>query len=352
MWQPALRRTTARPPEEFLPIPGENSKSSCRLEAAYTCFALLEIKPDQFPLQLTAVGKAAVKIAKTQCFRRGRRPGVVWWAHHKRCQSTVPKPKNSLRHVTLPEFLRAAQAGSVEAPQPVHSTLASKIFDIIEAGHLKATACDVFGKEKLCYLFIGRPSYKKAGKGEAPHWMLPVVFIIKGLANLPIKRIHPLDTGAFASGRLPDYLTTFELDSFDLGSDPADISRVISAFYETTERYMKGENRSLDSIKTQVQIGVRHARIEALIRLFSERSLEEIDDRGRNIEVQVAGDVPLADNLLGVVLPDPYRLESGLERRLKSFGAQVEYYSVYPLNADAHLGGVYEAVEKIMRSGK
>jgi hypothetical protein len=81
----------------------------------------------------------------------------------------VPDAKNSLRHVTLPEFLRAAQAGSVEAPPPVHSTVAANIFDIIEAGCLKATACDVFDKEKLCYLFIGRPSYKKSGKGEAPY---------------------------------------------------------------------------------------------------------------------------------------------------------------------------------------
>jgi hypothetical protein len=34
--------------------------------------------------------------------------------------------------------------------------------------------------------------------------MLPLVFVMRGLANLRIKRIHPLDTGAFASGRLPD----------------------------------------------------------------------------------------------------------------------------------------------------
>jgi hypothetical protein len=272
--------------------------------------------------------------------------------HHRRYQSTVTEPKNSLRHVTLPEFLRAAQAGSVEAPQPVHSTVAANIFDILEAGRLKATSCRVFDKEKLCYLFIGRPSYKKSGKGEAPYWMLPLVFVMKGLANLPIKRIHPFDTGAFASRRLPDYLTTFELDSFELGSDPAQIPRVISAFYDTAERYMKGENRSLDSIKAQVQIDVRHARIEALIRMFSERSRAEIDDRGRNIEVQVGGDVPLADNLLGVVLPDQYRLLPEIERHLKSLGAQVEYYGLYPLNADAHFGQVYEAVTKIMQWGK
>jgi hypothetical protein len=59
-------------------------------------------------------------------------------------------PKNDpLRHVTLPEFPRAAQAGSVEVPPPVHSTTAVNIFDIIDAGSLVAAKCDVFAKEKL-----------------------------------------------------------------------------------------------------------------------------------------------------------------------------------------------------------
>ena len=177
--------------------------------------------------------------------------------------------------------------------------------------------------------------------------MLPVVFVLKRLDGLPIKRIYPLDTGAFASGRLPDYLTAFDLDSFALSTDPAEIARVISAFYETTERYMRGESRSIDSVKTQMQIDVRHARIEALIRLYSERSLEEIDDRGRNIEIQVGGNVPLADNLLGVVMPDQYRIPE-IDQHFKSLGAMVEYYGLYPLNADAHFGQVYEAVAKIL----
>ncbi len=156
---------------------------------------------------------------------------------------------------------------------------------------------------------------------------------MNGLDNLPIKRIHPLDTGAFASGRLPDYMSAFELDSFALGNDPADIARVIAAFYDTAERYMKGDSRSLDSIKSQIKIGVRHARIEALVRLYAERSLAGLDDRARNIEVQISGDIPLKENLLGVVLPDPYRYEFGIEQHFDAMGADVEYYGIYPLNA-------------------
>lgn len=264
----------------------------------------------------------------------------------------MSEPKNPFRHVTVPEFLRAAQAGTVDVPQPVHSTIAVNIFDIIKAGRLLAKECDVFRNEKLTYLFIGRPSYKKSGTGQAPHWMLPVVFVMKGLGSLPIARIHPLDTGAFASGRLPDYMNAFDLDNFELGNDPADIARVIAAFYDTTERYMKGEHRSIDSIKSQIKIDVRHARIEALVLLYGERSLAEMDDRARNIEVQISGDIPLAENLLGVVLPDQYRLMPEIEQYFGALGANVEYYGLYPLNADAHFGLVYEAVARIMRLRK
>jgi hypothetical protein len=257
--------------------------------------------------------------------------------------------RSPLRHVTIPEFLRAAQAGAVDAPPPVHSTIAANLFSILEAGRIRAAPCDVFRGERLCYLFIGRPSYKKSGTGEAPHWMLPVVFVLNNLKNLPIKRIHPLDTGAFASRRLPDYVTAFDLEGFELGSDPTEIRRTIAAFYETAERYINGESRSLESIKTQMQIGVRHARVEALVRLYSERTLPEIDDRGRNIEVQVSDDIPLKDNLFGVVMPDPYQYDLELVRCLKDLGVKTEYYGIYPLNADAHFGTMYEAVSRIFR---
>jgi hypothetical protein len=260
--------------------------------------------------------------------------------------------KPPLRHVTIPEFLRTAQTGSVDVPPPVHSTTAARLFDILSAGRIKATQCDVFKNERLTYLFIGRPSFKKSGTGEAPHWMLPVVFVIKSLTGLPIRRIHPLDTGAYASRRLPDYVTAFDLEGFELSSEPAEIGRAIAAFYETTERYLKGESRPLDSIKTEMQIGVRHARVEALVRLFAERSLPEIDDRGRNIEVQVSDDILIPNNLLGVVMPDPYQYDPGVVRYFKEMHIRTEYYGIYPLNADAHFGALYDAVARIFRGSR
>lgn len=256
--------------------------------------------------------------------------------------------KGIFRYVTIPEFVQAVHAGSIDAPPPVHSTTASSIFDIVRAGSLAAAECDVFAKEKLCYFFIGRPSYKKSGRSEVPYWMLPVVFILKGLDRLPIKRIYPLDTGAFASRRLPDYLTTFDLDGFALGSDPVVVRRVIATFYDTTERYMKGRNFEMETIKKRTQIDARHARIEALVKLYSERSLPEVDDRGRNIEVQVGEDVPLADNILGVVLPEEYRTVPELNSYFLRIGAKTEYYGLFPMSAESHFGLMYEAVLRII----
>lgn len=258
-------------------------------------------------------------------------------------------PANPFRHIDLPEYLDSTQVGAANVPNPVHSTNSANIMDILQTGHIQTSACDVFDGEKLVYLFIGRPSYKKSTEVETPYWMLPTVFILKGLTNLQIKRIYPLDTGAFDRKRLPAYLTVFDLESYALGTDPGQINRIIAAFYETSERYMRGEARPLDSIKAEVHIDVRHTKIEALVRLYAERSLPEIDDRGRNIEVQISEDIPLAENVVGVVMPDAYKLYDPMKKRFKALGVAVEYYTVWPMNAEAHFGQVYEAVTKITR---
>ena len=257
--------------------------------------------------------------------------------------------KDALRHVTLLEFLNSANAGVGEVPSPVHTTKAINVLDIAREGKLVAEACPVFNKEKLNYLFIGRPSYKWDEPGDCPHWMCPVVFVFRGLDKMPIRRIYPFDTGAYAGERLPSYINAFTLDGFCVGNEPAEVSRLISSFYDNKDRFLRGDARPLESIKSEVQFGIRHARIEALVKLYGERSSATFDDRVRNIEVQVAGDIDLSGgNLLGVVLPDSYKLEQDLTTAFAGLGAQVSYYPLFPLNAGAHFGMLYERVMQLL----
>ena len=262
-----------------------------------------------------------------------------------------PPASDVFHDVTVAEYLDSTQTGTVQPPLPVHSTIGARFHDILNVGCIKATECNVFQGETLSYLFIGRPSYKPPDKKtQMKTWLAPVVFILRGLEGLPIKRIFPLDTGAFSNKRLPEYLTVFQRDMFHLGTDPAQIGRVIASFYETSDRYMSGENLKIEEIKKRVSIDIRHAAIEALVSLFGERSIDDIDDRGRNIEVQVEGDIPLEGHLVGVVAPDAYEREGQTEAHLEAMGATIEFYRTHPLNAASHYGLVYEAVEKIMKA--
>lgn len=274
-------------------------------------------------------------------------------AGHHQGKSMVMKPpsRDDFHEFTVAEYLNSTQTSTVDPPLPVHSTLGVNFLKIIRSGRIQATKCTVFKGEKLSYLFIGRPSYKKPGPNtQVLNWMLPVVFILRGLKDLPIKRIFPLDTGALATNRLPEYLSVFDRDMFFLGADPAQIGRIIASFYETADRYMSGESLSISEIRRQVHIDIRHAAIQALIALHGERSLPELDDRGRNIEVQVAADIPLDGNVIGVVAPDAYRREGQTEAHFNAMGAVVEFYNVHPMNASSHFGQVYDAVDKIMKA--
>lgn len=262
-----------------------------------------------------------------------------------------PSSRDDFHEFTVAEYLNSTQTSTVDPPLPVHSTLGVNFLKIIRSGFIEATECTVFKGEKLSYLFIGRPSYKRPGSNtQVLAWMLPVVFILRGLKDLPIRRIFPLDTGALATNRLPEYISVFERDMFFLGTDPAQIGRVIASFYGTADRYLSGENLCIKEIQRQVQIDIRHAAIQALIALYGERSLIEIDDRGRNIEVQVAADIPLEGNVIGVVAPDAYRREGQTIAHFDAMGALVEFYNVHPMNATSHFGQVYDAVNKIMTS--
>jgi hypothetical protein len=253
--------------------------------------------------------------------------------------------------LNLRDFLGAANLGTSDVPRPVHSTAASKIDGIVNSGKLQAFECNVFRPEKLCYLFIGRPAYKWLNDGEASWWQCPVVFVLKSLDGLPIKRIYPFDSGAFSSRLLPDYITTFARDEYLLGNDPALISEVIGAMYGTMDRYLRGSSRSQEEIDNKLTLTARHMKIEALIRLYSERSSIRFDDRARTVEVQIGQDIEINEkNIVGVVMPKRFRGEPELHSYFDRLGCEIKYYEVFPISVDQYYGLVYAAVEEILRA--
>jgi hypothetical protein len=250
---------------------------------------------------------------------------------------------------TLSDFLTTSNAGSTSIPCPIHSTSASNLYDIVSSNKLLAVECNVFNHEKLCYLFVGRPAYKWSNNGQASWWQCPIVFVLRSFSKLPIKRIYPFDSGAFAARRLPEYITIFTMDDYLLGNDPEQIGRIIKTFYGSTDQYLSGENRSESKINEEVLLTPRHMKISALLKLYNERSLTVIDDRARTVEVQVAGDINIDDDaLLGMVLPESFKTDNELVDHLSRKGYMCEYYPLFPISVNQYFGSIYEAVNRIL----
>ena len=263
-----------------------------------------------------------------------------------------PITTRSLRVVRLREFLRTADGTCLQLPALIHTTSASNLYSVLEKRRLRATRCSVF-QEDLCYLFVGRPAYKWSTTGEASYWQLPFVLVVDGLGEAPVKRIHPFDTGAFASRRLPDYITLFEMAAYDIGKDPRLAGSLMDVFFGGVENYINARVRSEAEIRTAYGLGTRHQEIEALARLYADRSNQGLDDRARTIELQVEEDVRISpDNLLGVVVPKQYADDAEVGAELKALGCRVEPYGEYPLRAENYHGMIYEAVRRITKAGR
>lgn len=261
--------------------------------------------------------------------------------------------KSGLRVVSVREFIREhTSAASLDQMHLLHSTPSSNIFDILNSGKLLAAPCKVF-KQNLCYLFVGRPAFKWNSETEAKSWQLPFVIVLRASAVPPVKGIYPFDTGAFQNGRMPDYLTMFGLDAFSLGTDVGLIPSLIARFFSDNQRYALGRGLPTEEIVRTHTLGPRHAQIQALAELYSDRSNTKIDDRAKTIELQIDRDIGISsENVLGIILPQQYADEDGVKVALKELGCRVETYPEFPISIQNYFGIIYDLVGKITRSKK
>jgi hypothetical protein len=170
------------------------------------------------------------------------------------------------------------------------------------------------------------------------------------LIRWPMKRIHPFDTGAFDRGRMPDYLTTFKVDDFNVGTDQDQIGRLISLYFETSRRYVDRNANDQKKLKDEHLLTMSHAKVLAVAKLYKEGSTKNYDDRAAAIELQIEEDIPLKkENLLGVVVPEEYTRTPGVRESLKELTNVVETYRLLPLSISQHYGLIYDCVEKVYK---
>lgn len=258
----------------------------------------------------------------------------------------MAKPKD----VLLRDFLTKSNLAVPKSPPWIHSTASSRLISILQQERLVAIRCNVFKGEKLCYLFVGRAAYKGKDALNPEPWQLPSVFVMRFNTPPPLKRIYPFDTGAFHRGRMPDYLTAFDMENFELGSDQDQIGRMISLYFETPRRYVDRNAHDQEKLKVEHLLTMSHAKVLAVAKLYKEGSTKNYDDRAAAIELQVEQDIPLKkENQVGVVIPEEYLRTDGVRESLRDLTNVVEPYRLLPLSISQHYGLIYECVERVYK---
>jgi hypothetical protein len=149
---------------------------------------------------------------------------------------------------------------------------------------------------------------------------------------------------------MPEYLTLFDMENFELGTDPEVIGRLISFYFDTSRRYVDRRALDEDKLKENHVLDMRHAEIMALGKLYREGSTKNYDDRAAAIEVQVEQDIQLKkENLLGVVLPEEYLRTPGVRDTLKQLTSIIEPYGLLPLSLREHYSSIYQGVNQVYK---
>lgn len=246
---------------------------------------------------------------------------------------------------TLANFL-ARQGTNFKSSLPlVHTTDAGNILRIIREDKISVTECDTFSDEKLAYFFHGRPSYRKF-REKPMEWELPLVIVMNSACLVNTRRLFPFDSGAFHSGRLPDYITGFSDSDFELASTQDAIHLLIDVFFGDDTSYFHGNARNTAEITHRRRLTIQHSRIKALAALYNREQLAA-DDRALALEIQTDQDVALKGNIIGAVLPRPYYDDSKLRDYFKKQNVIVKHYDTYPLNTEAYMSIIYKEVKEI-----
>lgn len=249
----------------------------------------------------------------------------------------------------LEEFLKKNSVhASAELPL-VHTTPAHSLREIIANKSLLPTKCPVFTGEELLYLFYGKPSYKISGTSQKT-WLMPICFLIKMSSLQSIKRIYPFDSGAFKSGRHPDYIKTFDIGEFEV-TGPNDPAKIVGAFFKTIRDYFSLSPKDVNQLKDEHSLTVMDHEILALRDLAEDKSLTGIDDRRFCVEIQTEDAIALTkSNVQAVILPYDYFEDPSVVQFVEThLEATPLPYDCFSLTSAEHTAIIYSKVLEFLR---
>jgi hypothetical protein len=244
------------------------------------------------------------------------------------------------------DFLQKNQIEKGRLLPAVHSTEAYFIKRFMKTGRIEPQSCKFFTGEKLSYFFLGRPAFKRSFDLEPDYWELPMCFVVQYDA-IKKKRTFPFDSGAFKSGLYPQYISMMEIEEFETQKDPQAAEKIIGTFFGTNRNYYLLKTRPKGDFEGRFEVGVLEEEIKALHRLVTLKD-NSVDDRRFAIELQTDGQFELiSDNVLAVVLPEPYIENPAVVSYVESYlDAQLITYPLYPLKKDYYYYAIYDLPPK------
>ncbi len=210
----------------------------------------------------------------------------------------------------------------------VHTTECERLTSICASNRIEPHHCGVFD-EPLLYMFYGRPAFRDPSRTTPSRDVsyCPVCFVFRPPHSRAIKRLYPFDTGASEKGFYePEIPAANGLADYSLQTVIDRAQRIVHAFFETNENYMRPRPR------TGLCFAPEDVDAEAYHKLISTGGNPECDDRKSAVEVQLAGAVDLRDQLLAVALPTSFLDDEDFRRTLMT------EWRAHPLTYSADVG--------------
>ena len=200
-----------------------------------------------------------------------------------------------------------------------HTTDGFRLRDVIRAGTLSVTRCNVLD-EDLLYFFYGRPAFRR---NEDEQLRLtsksPVVVVLRSDLVARALRMFPFDSGAFEAGRYKNWIhPKMTLADFELAQGSDAPQRCVSAFFGSTNNYFRLEGQK------PVLPYDGEFEVESLVALVNDPDASTADDRRMAVELQVGLDIPFdRTTIAALLIPDELEATQWLQAFLAGPGAGV-----------------------------
>ena len=201
-----------------------------------------------------------------------------------------------------------------------HTTDAWSLRDMIKDQKISPRRCEVFN-EDLSFFFYGRPAFRRGANEIAGlNAAAPVVIILHPDLIDDGVRLHPFDTGAFATQRYSEWMhSQMSISDFELACDIQIPPKHVSAFFRTNKAY-------LDLVCNGVSIPYcGEFEVESIVSLLSAQSTATADDRRLAMELQIAKSIVFdSSSILGLIIPDEIRQANWFDVFIRGPGAGIE----------------------------